>query len=165
MDVRLVKILDKNQYSEELIKYKQLIEDRDIEEQRKLHTFLDTSKVSYTPLDNGMYYLLLKKGKGNPPEKGDLVKINYTGTFLNGNVFESTCYRKRPFEFTYGEQGQVIKGLENGINLMNEGSKAKFIIPSHLAFGASGSSTGIVPPYATVIYEIELLNLNPKIIN
>ncbi|MGZ4055749.1 MAG: FKBP-type peptidyl-prolyl cis-trans isomerase [Bacteroidia bacterium] len=162
MEVKLNKIFNKKQYDAELAHYQQIVEDRDIEEQRKLKTFLDTSKVSYSPLDNGMYYLPISQGTGSPPERGNTVKINYTGSFLNGKVFESTYQRGQPMEYAFGEQGQVIKGLETAISLMNEGAKAKFIIPSHLAFGETGSSTEIVPPYTTVIYEIELLNLTKK---
>jgi FKBP-type peptidyl-prolyl cis-trans isomerase len=62
-------------------------------------------------------------------------------------------------EFVFGEQGQVIKGFETAISLLNEGAQAKFIIPSQLAYGEKGSSTGIVPPYTTLVYEIELLKL------
>jgi FKBP-type peptidyl-prolyl cis-trans isomerase FkpA len=162
MEVKLNKIFNKEQYQAELDRYQQIVEDRDIEEQRKLQIFLDTTKVSYSLLGNGMYYLPISQGTGISPERGNVVKINYTGSFLSGKVFESTYQRGQPLEFTCGEQGQVIKGLETAISLMNEGSKAKFIIPSHLAFGEAGSSTDIVPPYTTVIYEIELLNLTKK---
>ena len=162
MDVKLHKIMNTAEYEAELKRYSSLIEDRDIEEQRKISLFIDTSKVSYTLLDNGMYYLPIKQGSGETSKRGDVVKMNYSGSFLNGKVFESTYDRAQPMEYAYGEQGQVIKGLEKAISLMNEGSKAKFIIPSHLAYGEEGSSTGIIPPYTTVIYEIELLNLTKK---
>lgn len=162
VDVKLKKIFNNEQYQEELKRYEEIVEERDIEEQRKLQTFLDTSQVSYSPLDNGMYYLPISQGAGSPPERGNTLQINYIGTFLNGKVFESTYQRRQPLEYNYGEQGQVIKGLETAISLMNEGAKAKFIIPSHLAFGEEGSSTKIVPPFTTVIYEIELLNLTKK---
>jgi len=162
MDVKLHKIFNQSEYEAELKRYETLIEDRDIEEQRKLQLFVDTSKVSYSKLANGMYYLPITQGAGTPPEKGNVVKINYTGSFITGKVFESTYDRAQPMEYIYGEQGQVIKGLETAISLMNEGAKAKFIIPSHLAYGEEGSSTGIIPPYTTVIYEIELLNLTKK---
>lgn len=162
MDVKLHKILNQAQYEEELKRFEALIEDRDIEEQRKIQLFVDTCNASYTRLQNGMYYLPITQGTGTPPEKGNVIKMNYTGCFLNGKVFESTYDRAQPMEYICGEQGQVIKGLESAISLMNEGAKAKFIIPSHLAYGEEGSSTGIIPPYTTVIYEIELLNLTKK---
>ena len=109
-----------------------------------------------------MYYLPITQGSGARAEKGNVIKMNYTGSFINGKMFESTYERSQPMEFICGEQGQVIKGLESAISLMNEGAKAKFIIPSHLAYGEEGSSTGIIPPYTTVVYEIELLNLTKK---
>jgi len=160
MEVKLHKILNKEQYAAELVRFRQLIEDRDIEEQRKLRTYLDTNNTKYSILKNGMYYIPIRQGKGTCACNGDLLKINYKGCFLNGKQFESTYERGQPLEFTFGEQGQVIKGLETAISLMNEGEKAKFIIPSQLAYGGSGSSTGIIPPYTTVIYEIELVKLN-----
>ncbi len=162
MEVKLHKIFSKAQYEDELRRYVQIVEDRDIEEQRKVQLFLETSRDGYTKLDNGMYYLPVTQGTGERPERGNVIRINYSGSFLSGKVFESNYDRGQPLEYIYGEQGQVIKGLETAISLMNEGAKAKFIIPSHLAYGEEGSSTGIIPPYTTVIYEIELLNLTKK---
>lgn len=159
MDVKLFNILTPEQYQEELKNYAQIVEDRDIEEQRKLKTFLDTCKTEFYPLNNGMFYLPIKQGVGDNAESGNTIKIHYKGTFLNGKVFESTYDRKEPLEMVVGTQGQIISGLESAIRLMNEGAKTKFIIPSQLAFGETGSSTGIVPPYTTVVYEIELLSL------
>ncbi len=162
MDVKLHNIFTQAEYETELKRYASIIEDRDIEEQRKIQLFMDTTKAGYSKLANGMYYLPISQGSGNRPEQGNVIKINYTGTFFNGKIFESTYERGQAMEYICGEQGQVIKGLESAISLMNEGAKAKFIIPSHLAYGEEGSSTGIVPPYTTVIYEIELLNLTKK---
>jgi FKBP-type peptidyl-prolyl cis-trans isomerase FkpA len=162
MEVKLHKILNQQQYTDELTKYEDMIEDRDIEEQRKLHIYLDTCQLTYSPLNNGMYYSPISQGTGTPPESGDVIKINFVGRFLNGKMFESTYQRGQPMEYVCGAQGQVIKGIESAINLMNEGAKAKFIIPSYLAYGEAGSSTGIVPPFTTVMYEIELVNLTKK---
>lgn len=162
MDVKLHRILNKEEYEKELEYYQQLVEDADIEEQRKLQLFLDTNQVQFTALDNGMFYLPIKQGVGSTAEGGDHIKINYNGYFLNGKKFESTYEHKQPLEFTFGEQGQVIAGFETAISLMNEGAKAKFIIPSRLAFGKTGSSTGIIPPYSTLIYEIEVISLIKK---
>lgn len=160
MEVKLHRILNKEQYAAELERFRLLVEDRDIEEQRKLRRYLDTNSTRYSLLQNGMYYIPIRQGKGTCACNGDMLRINYKGYFLNGKQFESTYERGQPLEFTFGEQGQVIKGLEKAISLMNEGEKAKFIIPSHLAYGGEGSSTGIIPPFTTVIYEIELVKLN-----
>ncbi len=159
MDVKLHSILTREEYLAELEKYKGIVEDRDIEESRKLKIYLDTNQTQFYQIDNGMYYLPIKQGVGDYVKYGDMVKIHYIGYFLNGKQFESTYERGQPFEFNFGQEGQVINGFKTAISLMNEGAKTKFIIPSHLAFGETGSSTNIVPAYSTVVYEIELLNL------
>ena len=160
MDVKLHKILNNEGYYSELNKFNKLIEDRDIEEQRKLNAYLSSNKAMFSLINSGIYCFPIKKGTGERVKIGDALKIHYKGYFLNGKQFESTYDRAQPMEYTFGEQGQVIKGLEKAISFMNEGDKTKFIIPSQLAYGVTGSSTGIVPPYTTVIYEIELLKLN-----
>ncbi len=159
MDVKLNRILSKEQYQVELAKYQQMVEDRDIEESRKLTIYLDTNQTQFYRINNGMYYLPIKQGTGECVKYGDKVKINYKGYFLNGKQFESTYERRQPLEFVFGEDGQVIKGFRTALTLMNEGAKTKFVIPSNLAFGGSGSEANIIPPYTTVIYEIELVNL------
>ncbi|MDP1744049.1 MAG: FKBP-type peptidyl-prolyl cis-trans isomerase [Bacteroidota bacterium] len=159
MDVKLHSILTREGYLAELEKYKVIVEDRDIEESRKLKIYLDTNQTQFYQINNGMYYLPVKQGVGDYVKYGDMVKIHYIGYFLNGKQFESTYERGQPLEFNFGEDGQVINGFKTAISLMNEGAKTKFIIPSRLAFGETGSSTNIVPAYSTVIYEIELLNL------
>ena len=159
MDVKLNSILTRDEYRCVLEKYHLIVEDRDIEESRKLKIYLDTNQTQFYQLENGMYYLPIKQGAGDYVKSGDMIKINYKGYFLNGKQFESTYERAQPLEFNFGEDGQVIKGFNTAISLMNEGAKTKFIIPSRLAFGETGSSTNIVPAYTTVIYEIELLNL------
>ncbi len=159
MDVKLHRILTKETYQEELKKYKKIVEDRDIEESRKLLTFLDTNQTLYYPIYNGMYYLPIRQGAGECTKGGDMVKIHYKGYFLNGKQFESTYERNQPLEFTFGEEGQVINGFKTALSMMNDGAKTKFIIPSRLAFEETGSSGNIVPPYTTVVYEIEMVSL------
>ena len=86
--------------------------------------------------------------------------VNYEGRFLNGKFFDSTVRRKQPFQFVYGTEWQVVEGLEEAIGMMKEGEKSLFILPSNLAFGTEGSSTGIVPPFTSLIFEVELLAIN-----
>lgn len=160
MDVKLNRILNSKEYAEKVSEYENIVDDLDIEEQRKMQTYLDTNQVHFSFFKNGMYYMPLNQGTGENAVKGDIVKINYKGSFLDGRQIESTYDRGQPMEFKLGEQGQVLKGIELAISLLNQGAKAKFIIPSQLAFGEKGSSTGIIPPYSTLVYEIELLNIN-----
>jgi FKBP-type peptidyl-prolyl cis-trans isomerase len=159
VEVKLAGILNNEGYQNEYKKYKDVVEDLDINERCKLKMYLDTNQTQFSQLSNGMYYLPIKQGVGERAKSGNQVTINYKGFFLNGKQFESTYVRGQSLEFRLGEEGQVIKGFETAISLMNEGSKTKFIIPSHLAFGETGSSTKIIPAFTTVVYEIELLNI------
>lgn len=132
--------------------------DLDIEEHRALSEYIHTHQVHQTPLKSGMYYIPIKEGNGPLPIAGNRVSIRYKGCFIDGKQFDN-IYEQTPLEFRVGDEDQVIKGIEIGLSFMKAGGKAKFIIPSHLAFGEQGSSTGIVPPYTTVVYEVELLNI------
>ena len=96
---------------------------------------------------------------GKPIQKGMTLQLKYTGSFLTGNVFDST-FTHQTFEYVYGTPNQVIEGFDHALKTMKTGEKAKIIIPSQFAFGEDGSSTGIVPPYSTVVYNLEILNIN-----
>ncbi|HXC07159.1 MAG TPA: FKBP-type peptidyl-prolyl cis-trans isomerase [Bacteroidia bacterium] len=154
MQVRLYKILDEKQYKEEEARRQHIDE---MDEQKILSYYLRTNKQSYKSIGRGAYYFEEKPGKGKGVERGDRVLLNYTGQFLNGKQFDAT---NEPVEFTLGDEGQLLEGMAMGLTHMREGGKAKFIIPSHLAYGAEGSSAGIVKPYTTIVYEVELIKIN-----
>jgi len=159
MEISLNKILTTGEYLDELKKHEVRFINKELNEKNKLMLFLDTCDAHYFSMDSNMFYLPIKQGVGDVVKYGDEVIIHYKGYFLNGVLFESTYTHNKPLQFTFGEEDQVINGIERALILMNEGAKTKFIIPSQLAYGKNGSSTGIIPPYTTVIYEIELLNL------
>ena len=104
---------------------------------------------------NGLFYSILKSGIGNSPLKGDKVSVHYKGSLIDGTVFDSSYQRNEPITFSLGI-GQVIAGWDEGIMLLNKGSKARFVIPSNLAYGSQGAG-GIIPPDATLIFEVELI--------
>ena len=104
---------------------------------------------------NGLYYSILKPGIGNSPLKGDKVSVHYKGSLTDGTVFDSSYQRNEPITFSLGV-GQVIAGWDEGIMLLKKGSKARFVIPSNLAYGSQGAG-GIIPPNATLIFEVELI--------
>ena len=106
--------------------------------------------------ENGLYYSILKSGIGNSPLKGDNVSVHYKGSLIDGTVFDSSYQRNEPITFSLGI-GQVIAGWDEGIMLLNKGSEARFVIPSDLAYGSQGAG-GIIPPDATLIFEVELIN-------
>lgn len=132
------------------------IEDFSDYEKEILKQFIEGRKLKIQPTASGLYYLRLSPGNGKKVAKGDTLTVDYEGKFLNGKFFDSTIRRNESFQFVYGTEWQVVKGLEEGIGLMEEGEKALFILPSDLAFGTEGSSTGIIPPYTSLLFEVDL---------
>lgn len=101
---------------------------------------------------------ILKTGEGVQSQAGDTVSVHYTGTLTDGTKFDSSLDRGQPFSFTLG-QGRVIKGWEQGVLGMTIGEKRKLTIPAYLGYGDSGSGA-LIPPGATLIFEVELLAIN-----
>lgn len=156
--VRVLKIRTPEEHEKDMHAEKEKSEQGEFEEKKLLEKYLADSAITAELISNGMYYIKLQKGKGLTPDSGRVALLNYKGSFLNGRCFDF-FYESQPFEYMVGQEEQLIKGLEIGVRRMHEGEKARFIIPSHLAFGSTGSSTGIVPPFTTVIYEVELLKV------
>lgn len=119
--------------------------------------YLKQNNIKEKPLPSGLYIIEEKAGKGSSPKDGDKVKVHYTGYLTNGTRFDSSLDRGQPFEFVVGS-GRVIKGWDEGIRQMKPGSKAKLIIPAELGYGERGSGEKI-GPYATLIFDIELLSI------
>ncbi|HHT61557.1 MAG TPA: FKBP-type peptidyl-prolyl cis-trans isomerase, partial [Bacteroidales bacterium] len=113
------------------------------------------SSVIETP--SGLQYKVLKMGEGAKPQASDKVKVHYHGTTIDGTVFDSSVNRGEPVTFSLN---QVISGWTEGLQLMPVGSKFKFFIPYDLAYGERGAGK-IIPPYSTLIFEVELLEINP----
>lgn len=155
--LKMEEIRTAEQYEREKQEFLKWIEDFGEYEKLLLTKFIKEEKIAAEPNEDGMYFISLKEGAGKPVESGDIVTVHYEGRFLNGKFFDSTKKRKQAFEFVYGSEMQVIPGIEKAIGRMREGEKAIVILPSSLAWGEAGSSTGIIPPFTSVIYEIELI--------
>lgn len=107
--------------------------------------------------ESGLKYIIIKEGKGPKPKMGQTVSVHYAGYLTNGQKFDSSYDRNQPIEFPIGT-GRVIKGWDEGIMLLNVGAKAKLIIPPDLGYGARGAG-GVIPPNATLIFDVELLEI------
>jgi FKBP-type peptidyl-prolyl cis-trans isomerase len=114
-----------------------------------------TDNTITTP--SGLKYIELKEGDGTTPKTGQTVEVHYTGTLENGTKFDSSRDRNTPFKFKLGV-GQVIKGWDEGVGTMKVGGNRKLIIPPDLGYGARGAG-GVIPPNATLIFDVELLGI------
>jgi len=106
---------------------------------------------------SGLKYVDLVVGTGESPKQGQLVTVHYTGTLEDGTKFDSSLDRGQPFQFNIGT-GQVIKGWDEGLMTMRVGGKRRLIIPSDLGYGSRGAG-GVIPPNATLVFEVELLGI------
>ena len=107
---------------------------------------------------SGLEYVEITEGTGASPKTGDTVSVHYTGWLKSGQKFDSSVDRSEPFEFPIGK-GRVIKGWDEGVATIKVGGKRKLIIPAHLGYGERGAG-GVIPPGATLVFEVELLGVS-----
>lgn len=136
----------------------------EIEEKQQIENYLASVKDTlYTKTPSGLYYFTIFEGNGRKPVKGDTVYIWYKVKYLSGNFFDSNIGQTKPYGFIVGS-GAVIKGIDEGVQLMKNNGKAKFITPSALAYGSSGlygyNAYGyyyvILPGFTPLTWEVEL---------
>ncbi len=117
---------------------------------------ISNNKSVYTT-KSGLKYRKIKEGNGKKPKVTDRVKVHYTGSLIDGTKFDSSVDRGEPITF---QLNQVIPGWTEGLQLMDEGSKYYLYIPYNLGYGEQ--QAGAIPPGSTLIFEVELLEINPK---
>lgn len=144
-------------------------------EPEKIKKYIADKKLNVTKTDSGLYYVVNKPGTGPLPLIGDTVVVNYTGSLINGKVFDSSIKEDaikgklpnatgRPYAPIRVPVGQrrVIAGWDQGLLLLNKGSKATLVIPSTLAYGEQGN--GPIGPFETVIFDVEIVDIvHPKL--
>ncbi len=123
--------------------------------------FLEKNKdeAGVVTTESGLQYIVLKEGSGDKPTATSKVKVHYTGTLLDGTVFDSSVEKGTPAEFMVN---RVIKGWTEGLQLMTVGSKYKFFIPQDIAYGAFPRQGGKIRPFDALIFEVELLEITKK---
>lgn len=142
-------------YDIELI---EVIKDPVAHEAALLANYLIENDITIAPTASGLYYISEVVGTGNFPVQGNTCVVYFTGKLLDGRVF-SKVLAPDSYTFTLGGT-QVINGFQEGVYLMKPGGKATLIIPSKIAYGSDGSQNGVIPPYSTLIFEVELKQVN-----
>ena len=125
------------------------------EEEAKL---LDDITSGMIETESGLKYKVSKKGSGPNAKIDDVLSVHYSLKLVDGSEIDSSFTRGEPIEFTCGV-GQVIKGWDEAMQLLNKGSKATLVIPSELGYGSTGAGNGVIPPNATLIFEVELVDI------
>lgn len=120
--------------------------------------FLAANKIKpgITTTASGLQYEVITQGAGTKPGATDQVTVNYKGTLLDGTEFDSSYKRGEPATFGLN---QVISGWTEGLQLMQEGSKYRFFVPYTLAYGGRATPDGSIPPFSTLIFEVELIKV------
>jgi FKBP-type peptidyl-prolyl cis-trans isomerase FkpA/FKBP-type peptidyl-prolyl cis-trans isomerase FklB len=135
-----------------------LNEERSTQNREEGASFLEENKGkdSVMVTDSGLQYKILEEGDGESPSAENIVRVNYEGRLINGEVFDSSYDRGQPAEFPLN---QVIPGWTEGVQLMNEGATYEFYIPSELAYGARPPQGSPIGPNETLIFKVELLEV------
>lgn len=128
---------------------------KQVEEAGKQFLEENAKKDGVQITDSGLQYEVLVEGKGAVPSRQDQVRVHYTGTLIDGSVFDSSVQRGQPAEFPVSG---VIAGWVEALSMMPVGSKWKLTIPHHLAYGERGAGASI-PPFSTLVFEVELLDI------
>lgn len=174
--IKIEKVIPKGHLSEQVFMgrcnaYMQSLNDKmKNEEPAAIKKFIAGSGLKVATTASGLDYVITQQGQGPKPVDGDTVVVNYVGKFLNGKVFDtnikpvaikaklviSPMNPYKPVHFPLGSNG-MIKGWVEGMELMNKGSKATFILPSDLAYGEHGY--GPIAPYTPLVFDVELLDI------
>lgn len=130
---------------------------REAAERAEAEAKMEKLAAGFEKTESGLRYQFIQRGNGKKAEKGRTVSVHYSGQLEDGKVFDSSYARKKPIEFPLG-MGHVIEGWDEGIELLQVGDKARFVIPSHLGYGSRGAG-GVIPPNATLVFDVELMDV------
>jgi FKBP-type peptidyl-prolyl cis-trans isomerase len=147
----------KKQMEDQRAEYEKKMREAEQGETAAREKYLADNKITEKPTPSGLIYIELKKGKGGNPKPTDMVKVHYIGTLLDGTKFDASLdHGKEPVEFPLN---QVIPAWTEGVGMMQKGGKAKLIVPSAIGYGGRGQ--GPIPPFSTLVFEVELIDFKP----
>lgn len=166
-----VKILESVTEAEVLAAEQQKTAEAASAEMGILQDYLNANNITETPTESGLIFISKEKGTGKKAEAGKTIRVHYEGRLIDGRYFDTSVeevakaqglYNPQrayePFQFNLG-QGQVIRGWDEGLAMMSEGGKATLIIPSSIGYGANPRAGGVIEPYNTLIFEVELVEV------
>ncbi|MBT8195407.1 MAG: FKBP-type peptidyl-prolyl cis-trans isomerase [Bacteroidia bacterium] len=130
-------------------------EKKKLAEMSTLAAYAAQNKIDAEPTQSGLYFQRTKEGNGPKVNPGELVTMEYKGMLFNGTVFDASDRRDEEFTFTLGI-GQVIRGWDEAVSMMNVGDEATILIPSYLAYGQRGAGK-LIPPNSPLVFEIKVV--------
>ncbi|HET8866635.1 MAG TPA: FKBP-type peptidyl-prolyl cis-trans isomerase, partial [Gracilimonas sp.] len=153
----------------------QISEQRSSENREEGQAFLEENKEKEGVMEteSGLQYKVLEEGEGVSPTAEDVVRVHYTGRLIDGTIFDTSIKevaqandlynpQREPYDGAQFPLNRVISGWTEGLQLMSEGAKYEFYIPSNLAYGAQPPQGSPIGPSETLIFEVELLEVNPS---
>jgi FKBP-type peptidyl-prolyl cis-trans isomerase FklB len=151
-----------NEYFGEIQKRQVEKEFKAYKDENKVYLDNNAKKDSVVSLPSGLQYIILKQGTGSKPTMNDKIRVHYTGKLIDGTVFDSSYEENKPAEFIVG---QVIPGWVEALQLMPVGSTWRVFIPEDLAYGIQPPRGSSIKPFATLIFDVELLDILPASAN
>ena len=133
-------------------------EQKKMEEYSQIMNYVKVNFKNSVRLADDAYMQILVSTKLDSIKQGKHVRIRYKGSYLDGRIVDFSP-ENRSFDFVIGQEGQIIEGLRKALYRLKKGEKAKIILPSRLAFGSGGGSTGSIAPYSPLLYEVEILDV------
>lgn len=158
VDVHLLNVWSQAEYEEKEAQREAELLQMEMDEQANLLKYINETGLDSSLLFMGVWIEQLEAGTGDTIRGNDFINITFTGSTLDGVVFDPMKAEGRSMDYLVGKPETLIDGLMIAVRRMKKGEKARIIIPSRLGFGAKGVP-GIVPPYTTLIYELEILNV------
>lgn len=159
IDMRMLDIMTESEFNREKEAFLSWIEDFGEYEKVIIKQYIEGEKIDVTPTESGLYIIPQHSNQEPRIAVGDTITVHFEGRFMNGKIFDSTRKRQEPFVFVYGEKWQVIPGIEEALATMGPGERSLLIIPSNMAFGQEGNSNGLIPAFTSVLFEVEVVEV------